>query len=536
MTMAAPVAQSVVDGLNAAGCKVGSEKLKGSRGEDYEGCQSITRSGIPCQKWTEQSPHSHEWKPEKYANLGDHNFCRNPYQQDTIWCITTDPTVRFDYCDPYECGNGRLEVIAGETCDDGNRENGDGCNKKCQIETGFVCLVPEGVELPRSYCKRCRNGIREGAEECDDGNSDPFDGCDPYCNEEEGWHCRPYHCDCDGHHEDHGGGEEDRFIATHNPSRDCPCPEGVVTGQSDCRPAVCGDGLKWHVEQCDDGNDIDSDGCSHECKIEAGFTCDEDENRKSRCYNCGNDHIDAFEECDDGNEEDGDGCSSTCMLEPGAAYVDEKGFIEGTEERPANFSCRYSISTRPQINYTEQALAEAAAAAAANDTEAGSNASGRLLGELFADGDARLLQTLRADTRNTICSEVLDLLEKHRTTFIIYGCAGGVALVLFIAIGYECYKRHKNKLRLKKGEILIVGKDGQVKKINTFNAVLTLQFALKRSIKRRRAAKEMEAKAAEQQDALRRQAQALQEKKWKRQMMESSAKYEADENANQDNV
>ena len=68
-------------------------------------------------------------------------------------------------------------------------------------------------------------------------------------------------------------------------------------------------------------------------------------------------------------------CSSTCMLEPGAAYVDEKGFIEGTEERPANFSCRYSISTRPQINYTEQALAEAAAAAAANDTEASGTAS-----------------------------------------------------------------------------------------------------------------------------------------------------------------
>jgi cysteine-rich repeat protein len=304
----------------------------------------------------------------------------------------------------------------------------------------------------------------------------------------------------------------------------------VVTGQSDCRPSVCGDGLKWHAEQCDDGNAVDSDGCSHECKIEAGFTCDEDENRKSRCYNCGNDHIDAFEECDDGNEEDGDGCSSTCVLEPGAHYVDEKGRLEGTEDTPANFSCRYSLSTRPKINYTQQALD---AAAAANDTEA--NSSGRLLGEFF-DEDARGLQSLRADTRNTICSEVQNLLDKHRTTFIIYGCAGGVALVLFIAIGYECRKRSKNKLRLKQGEILIVGKDGQVKKINTFNAVLTLQFALKRSIKRRRAAKDMERKASEQQDALRRQAQALQEKKWKRQMMESSAKYEADENANQDNV
>merc|ERR1719487_1424033 len=212
------------------------------------------------------------------------------------------------------------------------------------------------------------------------------------------------------------------------------------------------------------------------------------------------------------------------MLEPGAAYVDEKGFIvDSDKELPANFSCRYSESDRPQVNYTQQALE---AAAEANDTEAGANSSGRLLGEFFADDvDARSLQSLRVKTKNTICSEVQNLLEKHRTTFIIYGCAGGVALVLFIGIGYECRKRSKNKLRLKKGEILIVGKDGKVKKINTFSAVMTLQFALKRSIKRRRAAKETERKAQE-------------EKKWKRQMMVSSAKYEADaENAgNQDNV
>ena len=41
------------------------------------------------------------------------------------------------------------------------------------------------------------------------------------------------------------------------------------------------------------------------------------------------------------------------------------------------------------------------------------------------------------------------------------------AHALFLLGRYECRKRSKNKLRLKKGEILIVGKDGKVKKINT---------------------------------------------------------------------
>merc|ERR1719262_781162 len=103
-------------------------------------------------------------------------------------------------------------------------------------------------------------------------------------------------------------------------------------------------------------------------------------------------------------------------------------------------------------------------------------------------------------------------MEKHQEKFMIFGLGGGLSCVLIVFLGYEFRKWHKKKLRLKQGEILVVDKDGKVKKLNTFTAVLTLQIHLKRSIKRRRAAKEMEIKAKEQQDALRKQAQALQEK------------------------
>src|SRR5690606_2340050 len=59
------------------------------------------------------------------------------------------------------------------------------------------------------------------------------------------------------------------------------------------------------LEQCDDGNTDDSDGCSAACQIEAALTCGDAVL-----------HLDNGEQCDDGNQEDGDGCSATCQLEP----------------------------------------------------------------------------------------------------------------------------------------------------------------------------------------------------------------------------
>jgi cysteine-rich repeat protein len=56
-------------------------------------------------------------------------------------------------------------------------------------------------------------------------------------------------------------------------------------------------------EQCDDGNLVNTDGCS--------FLCEEEI--------CGDgvlNNLFTGEECDDGNHASGDGCSSTCELEP----------------------------------------------------------------------------------------------------------------------------------------------------------------------------------------------------------------------------
>ena len=72
----------------------------------YRGTQNKTRSGRTCQRWDSQEPHSHEYTREyrPYAGLSE-NYCRNPSggSQDYPWCYTTDPAVRYDYCDAEWC-------------------------------------------------------------------------------------------------------------------------------------------------------------------------------------------------------------------------------------------------------------------------------------------------------------------------------------------------------------------------------------------------------------------------------------------------
>ena len=36
---------------------------------------------------------------------------------------------------------------------------------------------------------------------------------------------------------------------------------------------TCGDGIVFDDEECDDGNNLDGDGCSKDCKVEAGYVC-----------------------------------------------------------------------------------------------------------------------------------------------------------------------------------------------------------------------------------------------------------------------
>ena len=66
-----------------------------------------------------------------------------------------------------------------------------------------------------------------------------------------------------------------------------------------CELAVCGDGIVWAgVEECDDGNSNDGDGCTNACTLAV----------------CGDGAVRlGVEECDDGNMDNNDACLNSCV-------------------------------------------------------------------------------------------------------------------------------------------------------------------------------------------------------------------------------
>mmetsp|Transcript_30292 Transcript_30292/g.63870 ORF Transcript_30292/g.63870 Transcript_30292/m.63870 type:complete len:1363 (-) Transcript_30292:3047-7135(-) len=76
---------------------------------DYQGSIQVTSSKHECQRWDAQSPHAHSHEPQDFvlddAYLAE-NYCRNPDNDPNgPWCYTTDPSVRFGYCDVPICGH-----------------------------------------------------------------------------------------------------------------------------------------------------------------------------------------------------------------------------------------------------------------------------------------------------------------------------------------------------------------------------------------------------------------------------------------------
>ena len=78
------------------------ETVSGYREKGYRGCQTKTVNGRTCQAWNSQSPHRHgNYKPGSEYDAGNHNYCRNPDNDGGgIWCYTTDPNKRWEYCNP----------------------------------------------------------------------------------------------------------------------------------------------------------------------------------------------------------------------------------------------------------------------------------------------------------------------------------------------------------------------------------------------------------------------------------------------------
>ena len=157
------------------------ETMSGEKDEGYRGCQTKTFSGKTCQNWTSQSPHEHN-KVLGEKGVGDHNYCRNPDGEDTIWCYTTDPSKRWEFCNPIgerECD----ETMSGEK-DEGYR----GCQTKTR--SGKTCQS-WNVQTPHKHTRKneakgtvghnyCRNPDGEDTIWCyTTDTSKRWEYCDP---------------------------------------------------------------------------------------------------------------------------------------------------------------------------------------------------------------------------------------------------------------------------------------------------------------------------------------------------------------------
>jgi cysteine-rich repeat protein len=180
------------------------------------------------------------------------------------------------------CGDGVRHGT--EQCDDAGTTGGDGCSSVCRVEVGYACsTTPSGIDACNNGCG---NGTVEAGELCDDGNEGDNDGCDGSCRIERGWVCSL-------------------------------SPHSTISGanRSAC-DVVRGDGFRVSGrEACDDGNEINGDGCSIEIAIESGFSCSEDSSGKSMCKKCGNGVLEGDEACDDANVSKA--CLSCNSVKPG---------------------------------------------------------------------------------------------------------------------------------------------------------------------------------------------------------------------------
>lgn len=189
------------------------------------------------------------------------------------------------------CGDGFVQGT--EQCDDSNTDANDGCSPTCTVENGWICPFPGAA----CFAASCGDGILAGDEECDDGNSQADGGnigCSLTCQLQEGFKC--------------------------------PTPNTA------CLPTSCGDGVVEGTEQCDDGELKAGglgylrpyDGCSTTCKREPTCKASVDGGTTvGACQGvCGDGLVFPGEQCDDGNTRPGDGCSATCTKEEGFGCTD----------------------------------------------------------------------------------------------------------------------------------------------------------------------------------------------------------------------
>ena len=255
-----------------------------------------------------------------------------------VWTLCPSGTYQLGTTSPNQWapiwGDGK--VVSPEVCDDGNVNNGDGCNSSCStIEAGYMwaggsstskdtcslCTTgfySQGTSTPSSWVSKWGDGILAGSENWDDGNTNSGDGCNSSCSLIEA----NYKCS--------GGSLSNKDTCTlwsiGYYQQGTKSPNSCVT--------QWGDGKLVGSEAWDDGNISNGDGWSSICTIESGYKWAGGSYSTKDTWSLwpagtiqqgivspndwanlwGNGKLDVGEAWDDGNSNSGDGCNSDCSF------------------------------------------------------------------------------------------------------------------------------------------------------------------------------------------------------------------------------
>lgn len=82
-------------------------------GRFYLGTINVTETGLTCQRWDSQTPHTHIQPPLVFPQMTNaENYCRNAGgEEPTPWCYTMNATVRWEKCDVPLCPNSSDSTI-----------------------------------------------------------------------------------------------------------------------------------------------------------------------------------------------------------------------------------------------------------------------------------------------------------------------------------------------------------------------------------------------------------------------------------------
>jgi cysteine-rich repeat protein len=260
-------------------------------------------------------------------------------------CKSDDPTRD---CTPVDKCNGQ------SSCDESKHL----CSPSTPLGDYTPCGPNNTMQCIGGVCSNCGDTLVQAneGEECDDGDRNDEDGCDHDCK---------FSCvagdptrDCRSNDPCYADGICDGVTHTCSPKQPAQAGKGCGSGTNciagTCVPIRCGDGVTAAgVEACDDGNRNDKDACTNDCKVgctDAATDCKDvstcsvascvDELcslgpntakegqpcstaggsgvcRAGACTSgtCGNSVVDSGEQCDlgPGRNLPGSGCEPTCL-------------------------------------------------------------------------------------------------------------------------------------------------------------------------------------------------------------------------------